>query len=368
MSIRYEKISKLPERDELLAAFSIPSQLTLSEIAEEVRHIQALLLEGYQLISAPSPEMAWVKFAQWWESFLLKKPYPTGIKSAVCKKLERLYAAFEGGVRWAYPFRHLYRKLFQGKRIGQFLTPIDVIEFMVAWADPKPGERILDPAMGSGGFIGVAAAHLHTQYEAPSHALDEALVGWEKESFFIPLAKTFCQMLVYDPTKLPFEGKHLRAVDAFAVVTTHEGQFDVVLTNPPAEELPAETVEKLEKEGFELFGRGRGKSSLTAVAFLEIALRMLKEGGRLGILVPVGFLSGSEHRTVRLRLFSEKLSLHAVIELPRGLFPNAASAMAILLGEKGEPPPKHKPLLIAMDARDPGAQLKLLKTLAVHAS
>ncbi|MEN2993639.1 MAG: N-6 DNA methylase [Bacteroidia bacterium] len=367
LSIRYQPILKLPEREELVAAFSVPSQLTLSEAAEEIRHIQALLLEGYQLISSGNPKKDWLKFAHWWESFLLNRPYPKDIKSPICRKLERLYSSFEGGVKWAYPFRHLYRKLFQGKGLGQFLTPIEVIEFLAAWADPRPGQRILDPAMGSGGFIEVVAAYLQARYGVRSPALEGALVGWEKEESFLPLARVFCQMLLYKGDGHTFEGKNLQAADAFEEFDSNAPLFDCILTNPPAEELPAEKVEELEKKGFELFGRGRDKSPLTAVAFLEMALRLLKEGGRLGIIVPVGFLSGSDHRMARYRLFSERLTPHALIELPRGFFPKAASAMAILLGEKGKPPPGHKAILIATGARDLGAQLKLLKMLATYA-
>ncbi|MCS6790757.1 MAG: N-6 DNA methylase [Bacteroidia bacterium] len=90
---------------------------------------------------------------------------------------------------------------------------------------------------------------------------------------------------------------------------------------------------------------------------------MLKPEGKLGILVPISFLSGSAHSHVRERLFLEELTVHVIVELPRGLFPQAASAMAVLLGEKAKPPPKHKPTIAIIHPQDPGAQLKLLQIL-----
>lgn len=201
---------------------------------------------------------------------------------------------------------------------GEFYTPRPVIQFMVAAIDPRLGEVVLDPACGTGGFLAEAFAHMQKQCETVQNrrALQERSIrGGEAK----PLPYMLAQM------NLLLHGLDAPAINygnSLAVKITELGEkdrVDVILTNPPfggEEEAGIRTNFPADKQ-----------TSETALLFLQLIMRKLRKpsansehGGRAGVVVPNGTLSGDG---VSARIKEELLkefNLHTIVRLPNGVF------------------------------------------------
>ncbi|MFA0759022.1 MAG: hypothetical protein NOOUEUKL_001692, partial [Candidatus Fervidibacter sp.] len=110
-----------------------------------------------------------------------------------------------------------------------------------------------------------------------------------------------------------------------------EGSFDVVLSNPPAGDLPEDFSDALDGDR-----TLQSLPKLYEVAFLVQAVRMAKEGGRIGIIVPHGILANEQLKPLRKWLF-ERVKVCAIVTLPRGLFPFTPSKMSAVVMQKVKP-------------------------------
>lgn len=362
-SIHYRRIPELPSREELRESVAAAAESVSATQTEDFQRVRGILRDTYlELVKTHSPSQAWLALAQYWEyAFHNRISGRKIIRNSEIKALDRRFRHLKvGGRVWSYAFRSLMQQAFQGAGLGQYLTPIEVIEMMVSWANPRPGEKILDMAFGSGGFIGLSAYHLRTEGKASAPQINDALYGYDKECAYLSVARAFTALLLPDaPPHLP----NLACADALRDLVSQREAFDVLLVNPPAEELPQKEAHTMQ-EHFTFFGTGKGRSTLISVAFLELGIKLLRPEGRIGILLPVSLLAGSEHRALREWLFQESLRVKAIIELPRGLFSHskAASAMSIILGQKGKAPPGWKALLIQLVPRDMSLQMDVLRT------
>lgn len=200
---------------------------------------------------------------------------------------------------------------------GEFYTPRPVVRFATARVDPRPGEVVLDPACGTGGFLVAAHAHLMAQARTADEvrAVEDAAVrGVEPKS----LPYLLCQMnLLLHGVEEP----HVERKNSLAVRLADIGErerVDVVLTNP----LFGGEEEAGIPTGFPAGLRTRE----TALLFLQLILRRLhrpvegRKGGRAAVVVPHGvlFADGVAAR-VREKLLTE-FDLHTVVRLPDGVF------------------------------------------------
>ena len=219
-------------------------------------------------------------------------------------------------------------------RSGQFFTPRNATDLLVGMVDPHPGEKIIDPACGAGGFLASVTRHFRSQGLAIGDAVEAAtrLYGVEKDDYLAKLGRLHVSLL---------SGGHPKVVcgDSLALTTEEGGDleelipasdYDVVLTNPPfGVNIVAASPEVI--KGFGLARRWRVKNGHLCptaeirpkvppqVLFVERCLSLLREGGRLGMVVPESMLSNKSYRYV-VEFLRRNGSIVAVAGMPESLF------------------------------------------------
>lgn len=185
------------------------------------------------------------------------------------------------------------------KGLGIFLTPEAVVKAVVEALAPRPGERILDPACGSGTFLLEAARYIEGQ---GGEAAD--LYGIDKNPRMLQLAEFNCAHLpkhrfsrAATDSLLPFGDPSLP--DWFA-----EGAFDVVVANPPfGVSVDAHSIDLSAYLTAVQPARGRRTAKFgSEILFLERCLRVLKPGGRLGIVLPRSVVTNRTLTEARAKL------------------------------------------------------------------
>ncbi len=231
---------------------------------------------------------------------------------------------------------------------GQFFTPRNVIEMMVKMVDPKPGEKIIDPACGSGGFLITALSHVWAgiREEAVEKNWTERLLvqrerdiatecfrGLDKDTFLARVCKAY-MALIGDGRGGVFCQNTLEPFDEWPASTLEKikpGTFDVVLTNPPFGKRIVVKGEKLLSQ-FELGYKWRRKSESTwvkttsqrtqlppQIPFIERCIQLLKPGGRIGIVLPESIF-GNPTQGYIVQWLRERLRITAIVSMPEPLF------------------------------------------------
>ncbi len=221
---------------------------------------------------------------------------------------------------------------FRGQE-GQFFTPQNAIDLLVSVVDPKPGERIIDPACGAGGFLSGAARYL-TAKGVPPKEIASSIFGVDKDRYLAGLAAARLALLtltasnVFCADSLAWEAEN---GDAFPL-GKKIGEFDIVLTNPPFGARIV-SVNRDIQASFDLGHRwvadsrtkGFSKSAELQpsvppqVLFIERCLSLVRTGGRIGVVVPESLISGSNYRYV-VQYIRESADVRAVIGMPESLF------------------------------------------------
>lgn len=232
---------------------------------------------------------------------------------------------------------------------GQFFTPRNVIKMMIDILDPQPGELIIDPACGSGGFLIAALEHVWQQLEQEAKkkkwsavALDrkkreiasKSFRGIDKDSFLAKVTKSymaiigdgrggvFCENSLQPPTEWSS-----RARDAIKL-----GKFDVLFTNPPfGTKIPIKGEELLSQYdlGFKWKkDKLSGKVEKTVLLcedqppqllFLERCLQLLKPGGRMGIVLPEAVFGMPTYENV-VTFIRQRAKILGIVAMPEALF------------------------------------------------
>lgn len=221
---------------------------------------------------------------------------------------------------------HLYESMLREMRdaagdSGEFYTPRPVIRFIVEQVDPKPGEVVLDPACGTGGFLVEALEHIRPKVRTAQQRrqLELDLRGIEKKP--LPYLLGMMNLLLHEVGQ-----PNLTRGNALARPITQiskSEKVDVILTNPPfgGEEEKSILANFPEKT----------RTAETAWLFLQLVVRQLADGGRCGIVVPNGVLYADG---VGARIKEELLqacNLHTIVRLPAGVFAPYTSIPANLL-------------------------------------
>jgi type I restriction enzyme M protein len=217
-----------------------------------------------------------------------------------------------------------------GRNGGEYYTPRPLIRIIVKIVDPKIGETIYDGAAGSAGFLVEAFNYLNKP--DLSTADIETL---QKKTFYGKEKKSLAYII-------GIMNMILHGVEAPNIIHTNtlsenladiqeKNRYDVVLANPPFGG----------KERAEVQQNFPIKTGETASLFLQHFIKILKAGGRAGIIIKNTFLSNTDNASIALR--KELLSscnLHTVLDLPSGVFQGAGVKTVVLFFEKGKPTQK----------------------------
>lgn len=232
--------------------------------------------------------------------------------------------------------RHLFGDLYEGilkelqsaGKSGEFYTPRAVTQFMSDILNVQLGEKLLDPACGTGGFLTCVAEHLRKQVKTPAdrELLQDSVIGWEYKPLPYLLATT--NLILHD-----IEVPNLTFDDTLSKPYTEyreRDRVDAILANPPFGGNVANGNEGNFPQNF------RTKES--ADLFLILMIHLLKQGGRSAIVLPDGSLTGEGVKQRIREKWLTDCNLHTIIRLPNSVFaPYATVATNLLFFTKGEP-------------------------------
>lgn len=232
--------------------------------------------------------------------------------------------------------RHLFNDIYEtilkelqsAGSSGEFYTPRPVTQFIVDMVDPKLGDIVLDPACGTGGFLISTLNHLKKDIKNLENQkiLENTLRGIEKK----PLPHLLCMTnLILHDIEVP-NIKHDNSLSRPLIDYTDKDKVNIVVTNPP--------FGGAEEEGIENNFPAEFRTRETADLFLLLIMKILRDGGKCGIVLPDGFLFGEGVKTrIKENLLSE-FNLHTIVRLPNGIFsPYTGIRTNLLFFEKGKP-------------------------------
>lgn len=223
-------------------------------------------------------------------------------------------------------YEQILRDLQSAGNAGEFYTPRAVTRFMVNRINPKLGERVMDPACGTGGFLACAFDHVKNNYvkTADDHqTLQQQILGVEKKQ--LPHLLCTTNMLLHG-IEVPVQIRHDNTLDN--PLSSWDSDIDVILTNPP--------FGGTEEDGIEQNFPTEFRTRETADLFLLLIIEVLKKDGRAAVVLPDGALFGEGVKTKIKKKLLEECNLHTIVRLPNGVFnPYTGIKTNILFFTKG---------------------------------
>ena len=227
-------------------------------------------------------------------------------------------------------YEQILNDLQSAGNAGEYYTPRAVTAFMADRIDPHPGEILLDPACGTGGFLTCALRHMRERYVKKvedEQQMQEALRAVEKKQ--LPHMLCVTNMLLHGIENPSFV-RHDNTLARPYISYTQSDRVDIVLTNPP--------FGGREEDGIESNFPKHFQTRETADLFLALIIRILKAGGRAAVVLPDGSLFGEGVKTRLKEHLMEECNLHTIVRLPNSVFkPYANIGTNLLFFEKGEP-------------------------------
>ena len=226
-------------------------------------------------------------------------------------------------------YEYLLSKVATAGTNGQFRTPRHIIKMMVALVKPKPDDTIIDPAMGSAGFLIEAQKYLRENHA--DMFLNQKLREHFNNTMFYgnDMDRTMLRIGAMNMLLHGVENPNISYRDSLSEQNTDEEKYSLVLANPPFKG-------SLDYEAVSADLLKITKTKKTELLFLALFLRILKKGGRAAVIVPDGVLFGSSnaHKQIRKEIIDNN-KLDAVISMPSGVFkPYAGVSTAILIFTK----------------------------------
>ena len=225
-------------------------------------------------------------------------------------------------------YETILKDLQSAGNYGEFYTPRALTEFMTEMINPRLGEKVLDPACGTGGFLTSTIENIRNQDVKNVDDLKEMEINIHgKELKPLPFMLCVTNLILHD-----IEIPNVDYIDSLNREYTSIGkkdQVDVILANPPFGASVADGVET----NFPL----KYRTTESADLFLLIMIRFLKESGRAAIVLPDGSLTGEGVKQRIRQHFLESCNLHTIVRLPNSVFqPYASVATNLLFFEKGQ--------------------------------
>ena len=222
-------------------------------------------------------------------------------------------------------YETILKELQSAGKSGEFYTPRAITQFITDMINPQLGEKILDPACGTGGYLTCAIEHLKQQAKNVDErkSIEQNITGWEYKPLPYLLATT--NLILHD-IEIP-NIKFGDALEQPLSTFTEKNRVNIILANPPFGGIVANGNESNFPQTF------RTKES--ADLFLILMIHLLKQGGRAGIVLPDGSLTGEGvKQRVREKLLRD-CNLHTIIRLPNSVFqPYATVATNLLFFDK----------------------------------
>src|ERR1700731_296759 len=229
---------------------------------------------------------------------------------------------------------HLYEAKIRnmgnaGRNGGEYYTPRPLIRAIVQVVKPRIGERIYDGAVGSAGFLCESFVYMKAKKGLTTKDVEtlqkRTFYGKEKKSLAYVIA--IMNMILHGieaPNII-----HTNTLTENLADIQEKDRVEVVLANPP---FGGDGEHKEVQENFPV------RTGETAYLFLQHFIRMLKAGGRGGIVIKNTFLSNGDNASVSLRkMLLESCNLHTVLDCPGGTFQGAGVKTVVLFFEKGAP-------------------------------
>lgn len=226
-------------------------------------------------------------------------------------------------------YESMLKDLQESKRDGgEFYTPRALTDFIVEKVDPRLGEKVADFACGTGGFLVSALKHLTAKVQTPEdlQLCRNNLFGIEKKSFPYSLCMTNLILHEVDEPKIYQDNSLNKNVRELK----DNDMYDVILMNPPYGGTEDEIIQMNFPQEF--------RASETADLFMAVIMYRLRTSGRVGVVLPDGFLFGTEgaKRNLKEKLLNE-FNLHTVLRLPKSVFaPYTSIATNVLFFDKDE--------------------------------
>ncbi|MEA5109925.1 putative type I restriction enzymeP M protein [bioreactor metagenome] len=234
---------------------------------------------------------------------------------------------------------HLYEDKIKnmgnaGRNGGEYYTPRPLIRSIVKVVDPEIGQKIYDGAVGSAGFLVEAFEHMKRPLTSSGQPRELSTTEYEilqKRTFYGKEKKSLAYII-------GIMNMILHGVEAPNIIHTNtlaenladiqeKDRYDVVLANPPFGG----------KERAEVQQNFPIKTGETASLFLQHFIKILKAGGKAGVVIKNTFLSNTDNATVAIRkTLLENCNLHTVLDLPGGTFTGAGVKTVVLFFEKGK--------------------------------
>jgi len=228
---------------------------------------------------------------------------------------------------------HLYEDKIKnmgnaGRNGGEYYTPRPLIKTIVKVVAPEIGQKIYDGAVGSAGFLVEAFEYLKTSKKLTTDDVNTL----QKKTFYGKEKKSLAYII-------GTMNMILHGVEAPNIVHTNtlaeniadiqeKDRYDIVLANPPFGG----------KERAEVQQNFPIKTGETASLFMQHFIKIMKAGGKAGVVIKNTFLSNTDNASVSLRkLLLESCNLHTVLDLPGGTFTGAGVKTVVLFFEKGAP-------------------------------
>lgn len=212
---------------------------------------------------------------------------------------------------------------------GQFFTPEPVIDFCVEMMQPKPNETIIDPACGSGGFLMSALKYLQKNYADldTKKIVTKNLFGLDINKSIARISKMKLLLEANGNTNV-FCTNSLEDLDSLKLSLSHPDGFDLILANPPfgAKITNTSTLLKFDL-GYKWTNHNNDYYKTKSVypnqnaeiLFIERCLQLLKEGGRMGIVLPNGNFENPSLEYLRYYI-KLKAKILAIVNLPQETF------------------------------------------------
>lgn len=208
-------------------------------------------------------------------------------------------------------YETILRSLQSAGNAGEFYTPRAVTDFMAQMLAPKLGESVADFACGTGGFLTSALKILDAQVKTTDDrdTYSNSIYGVEKKA--LPFLLCATNMLLHDIDNPRIT--HGNSLEKNVFDYTDADRFDVILMNPPYGGSEKDSV----KQNFPADLR----SSETADLFVALILYRLKQNGRCAIILPDGFLFGTDNAKVAIKeKLLKEFNLHTIIRMPHSVF------------------------------------------------